>query len=118
MIVLILVAILWLAVLVLNGIRSNTAALVAGLTFTLAPTLVQSYAPVWVGNIPPILFGLGAIGVARNPDGVLAMYARQGRALVGLVTGRRQSAGGDEPPPKKDESPATATASLTGSGAL
>lgn len=112
-----LLGVVWLAVLVMQGIRSNTAALVAGLTFTLIPTLVQTYAPVWVGNIPPILFGLGAIGVARNPDGVMAMQVRQLRALVGLVRGQRKGAGGVSPP-EKQESPVAATASLTGSGAV
>ncbi|HET6966017.1 MAG TPA: ABC transporter permease [Acidimicrobiales bacterium] len=112
-----LAGVVWLAVLVMQGIRSNTAALVAGLTFTLLPTLVQTYLPVWVGNIPPILFGLGAIGVARNPDGVMAMQVRQLRALVGLVRGHRKGAGGVSPP-EKQESPVPATASLTGSGAV
>ncbi len=113
-----LAGVVWLAVLVMQGIRSNTAALVAGLTFTLMPTLVQTYAPVWVGNIPPILFGLGAIGVARNPDGFMAMQVRQLRSLAGLVRGQRKRAAGGDSPPDKQESPVPATASLTGSGAV
>ena len=113
-----LAGVVWLAVLVLTGIRSNTAALVAGLTFTLMPTLVQTYAPVWVGNIPPILFGLGAIGVARNPDGVLAMYARQGRAVAGLVKGRRKQTGTGTDARPGDAEQAVPAGSLTGSGAV
>ena len=71
-----LLGVVWLAVLVTQGIRSNMAALIAGLAFTVFPALVQAHlAPKW-GNIPPILFGLGAIALAKNPDGVLVMQAR------------------------------------------
>ena len=77
-----LAGVIWLAVLVTQGIRSNTAALLAGLSFTLLPGVAQAYLPTSFGNVPPILFGLGAIAVARNPDGVLAMQARQLRGLL------------------------------------
>jgi branched-chain amino acid transport system permease protein len=70
-----------------------------------------------VGNIPPILFGLGAIGVARNPDGVLAMQARQARALVAMVGGRRKTAGSPGGSPHQ-KPPVAETAALTGSGAV
>jgi branched-chain amino acid transport system permease protein len=69
--------VVWFAVLVTIGIRSNVAALFAGLSFTLLPGIASNYLPQWFGQLPPILFGLGAIGVARNPDGVLAEQARQ-----------------------------------------
>jgi branched-chain amino acid transport system permease protein len=64
--------VVWLAVLVTIGVRSNVAALVAGLSFTLVPALFQAYLPSWTAQIPPVLFGLGAIGVAKFPDGTLA----------------------------------------------
>ncbi len=64
--------VVWLAVLVTIGVRSNVAALVAGLSFTLVPALFQAYLPTWTAQIPPVLFGLGAIGVAKFPDGTLA----------------------------------------------
>jgi branched-chain amino acid transport system permease protein len=64
--------VIWLAVLVTIGVRSNVAALVAGLSFTLIPALFQAYLPSWTAQIPPVLFGLGAIGVAKFPDGTLA----------------------------------------------
>lgn len=73
----------WLAVLVTIGIRSNIAALIAGLSLTIVPALFQAYLPTDFGQIPPILFGLGAIAVARNPDGALATQARQLRGLMG-----------------------------------
>ena len=64
--------VVWLAVLVTIGVRSNVAALVAGLSFTFVPALFQAYLPSWTAQIPPVLFGLGAIGVAKFPDGTLA----------------------------------------------
>jgi branched-chain amino acid transport system permease protein len=81
-----LLGVIWLAVLVTQGIRSNFAALIAGISFTVFPALVQTYlhGPTW-GNIPTILFGLGAIALARNPDGVLAMQARQFRGLIDKI---------------------------------
>jgi branched-chain amino acid transport system permease protein len=81
-----LLGVVWLAVLVTQGIRSNMAALIAGISFTVLPALVQTYlhGPNW-GNIPPILFGLGAIALARNPDGLLVMQARQVRSLIGRI---------------------------------
>jgi branched-chain amino acid transport system permease protein len=77
--------VIWLAVLVTIGVRSNVAALIAGLTFTMLPALTQAYLPNWVANIPPVLFGLGAIGVARAPDGTLA---QQGEAFRGWLLKR------------------------------
>jgi len=79
----------WLAVLVTNGVRSNTAALVAGLAFSLFPALFLTYLSSGWQNVLPALFGLGAIMVVRNPDGVVAQNARQfENFLVGRVRGR------------------------------
>ncbi len=74
--------IVWLAVLVTIGIRSNAAALVAALAFVMLPALSQAYLPSWTGNLMPVLFGLGAIAVARYPDGVLAEQGRRVRSLL------------------------------------
>jgi branched-chain amino acid transport system permease protein len=63
--------VIWLAALVSIGVRSNAAALIAGISFTMLPALATAYLPSWTGNIPPVLFGLGAIGVAKFPDGTL-----------------------------------------------
>jgi branched-chain amino acid transport system permease protein len=82
----------WLAVLVTIGVRSNAAALIAGLTFSLLPGVFLSYLPLSVGQVPTILFGLGAVLVARNPDGVLAQNVRQAKAVVGRL-GRRRTVG-------------------------
>jgi branched-chain amino acid transport system permease protein len=71
----------WLAVLVTLGIRSNVAALFAGLSFTLSSGIALYYLPKAFGNAPPILFALGAIFVAKFPEGTLAMQARQYREI-------------------------------------
>jgi branched-chain amino acid transport system permease protein len=74
--------IVWLAVLVTIGVRSNVAALMAGLSFVLLPAASQAYLPAWTGNVLPVLFGMGAISAARYPDGVLAEQSRRLRRLV------------------------------------
>jgi branched-chain amino acid transport system permease protein len=61
--------IIFLATLVAMGVRSNAGALIAGLTYTLSPALLQVYVdPVWA-PVPIILFGVGAVYVTRNADG-------------------------------------------------
>jgi len=77
-----LVGLVWLAVLVGQGIRSTVAALTAGLSFTLLPGVAQVYLPRSMAPVPTILFGLGAIVLAKYPEGALAMNARQGRAIM------------------------------------
>ncbi len=76
--------VVWLAVLVTIGIRSNAAALIAGLAFVFPPALAQYYLSswTWVPNVLPVLFGFGAISAARYPDGVLAEQSRRIRRLV------------------------------------
>lgn len=72
----------WLAVVVTMGIRSITAAALSGLAFALLPGVFQSYVPARWGEVPAVLFGLGAIMVARNPEGVVVHNGRQIRALL------------------------------------
>jgi hypothetical protein len=73
----------WLAVLVTVGVRSLTAALLAGISFTVLPAVFQTYltSNIWL-QVPSVLFGLGAIGLATNPEGVVAMYARGLQSLI------------------------------------
>ncbi|HSS11573.1 MAG TPA: ABC transporter permease [Acidimicrobiales bacterium] len=108
-----LAGLVWLAVLVTTGIRSNPAAMLAGLTFTFIPAIFLTYVPVRWGSVPPALFGLGAIFVAQNPDGVVAYYARQLQSLFS-----KRSRGGPAPvsqPPVVVEHVA-ATAEPAGAG--
>ena len=72
----------WLAVVVTMGVRSVTAAVLAGLAFSLLPGVMQTYVPARWGEVPAILFGLGAIAVARNPEGAVLQNGRQIRHLI------------------------------------
>jgi branched-chain amino acid transport system permease protein len=88
----------WLAVFVTIGLRSITAAAIAGLSFTLVPGIFQTYlAPAW-GNVPTLLFGLGGVAVALNPDGQVAVYARLAQDLVLQTIKRRRHGPVDQPP--------------------
>jgi len=75
---------IWLAVAVTFGIRRPGGALLAGLAYTASPVIWQnlakfSWMPNFLGDLitspyfTPMLFGLGAINLAKNPDGLLAM---------------------------------------------
>ena len=92
----------WLAVLVTVGVRSLTAALIAGLAFMLLPAVVSTYLSTSWLQVPALLFGLGAVALAVHPEGVVAMY---GRYLQELLFGRRSrgdadSVLGDGAPPE------------------
>ena len=67
----------WLAILVSLGIRSNMAALMAGLSATILAGIALVYLPSAFTQVTPILFGLGAIQVAKYPNGVMTENARQ-----------------------------------------
>jgi branched-chain amino acid transport system permease protein len=89
--------VVWLAIFVTIGVRSNVAALIAGITFVFPDALFQYYLPTWT-NLPVILsvlFGLGAISAAKYPDGALA---ENGRRLRAVFKGFRPARPGGEPP--------------------
>jgi len=93
---------LWLATVVLFGIRRPAAAAFAGIASVVTPVIIQSgfhwwsWVPSWlswngtaVSEIPLILFGLGAVTLARNPDGFLSQGARQRYELSRRLQARR-----------------------------
>ena len=87
---------MWLAVVVTIGIRSITAAALAGVAFALLPGVFQTYVPTRWGAVPAILFGLGAVAVARHPEGAVVQNGRQVRQLLARLGGhgeRRAPAG-------------------------
>lgn len=84
------VGLVWLSVLVTMGSRSIMAALVAGIFFTLLPAVFASYLPSSLGDVPVLLFGLGAVMLAKNPEGVVPMHGRQ----LATVFERRRGDGG------------------------
>jgi len=94
---------IWMAVLVTVGLRSIAAAVLAGIAFTLLPGVFQTYLPAAWGNVPTLLFGLGAVLVAMNPDGQVAVTARQLQTLVARVAERRRGAGTEPPGPVQPE---------------
>jgi branched-chain amino acid transport system permease protein len=72
-----LLGLVWLAILVTFGVRSNVAALLAGCVFVLAPAFVTAYlnlTGLWA-QVPVLLFGLGAVAVALNPEGTVHQQA-------------------------------------------
>jgi len=67
----VLLGIVWLAIVVTWGVRSVLGALIAGIVFAVVPQLVaDNLSDAWV-DLPTLLFGLGAIALAREPRGVL-----------------------------------------------
>ena len=66
-----LIGLVWLAVVVTVGVRGYRGALVAGLMFTIFPALFPYVHVSGIGQLPTVLFGLGAIGLAREPRGFL-----------------------------------------------
>lgn len=82
----------WLAVLVTVGARPVVGALVAGVAFAVLPSVFQTYLPTRWAEIPVILFGFGAVMLARNPEGIIAMHARQLRDLSQWRQSRREPA--------------------------
>jgi branched-chain amino acid transport system permease protein len=90
----------WLAVVVTMGVRSIAGAAIAGMSFAVLPGIFQTYVPARWGEVPAILFGLGAIGVARRPEGVVAYNGRQLRSLLSSLASRRRPPGSPVSPRK------------------
>jgi branched-chain amino acid transport system permease protein len=74
-----IIGIVWLAIVVTWGVRSVVGALIAGIIFVVAPQLVSLYLSEGWTDVPTMLFGLGAIALAREPRGVLFDVANQHR---------------------------------------
>ena len=82
-----LLGLVWLAVLVTFGVRSNIAALLAAFLFTMSSTFNTTVLPDWLDSLgihlddtllsvlPIIGFGIGAILLAKNPEGTVHMQA-------------------------------------------
>ena len=100
-------SLLWLATVVLFGIRRPAAAVLAGIVSASAPVIIGtgfhwwSWVPSWLSwggtqstEIPLILFGLGAVGLARDPDGFLSHTSSQNHARRMRRAARRAAAAG------------------------
>jgi branched-subunit amino acid ABC-type transport system permease component/ABC-type branched-subunit amino acid transport system ATPase component len=84
----------WLATVVLMGIRKPQGAILAGLSISMSSAIFNNgfhfaFTPTWLQwdglgaststYVSSILFGLGAVQLAREPDGILAITAAQNR---------------------------------------
>ncbi len=80
-----IIGLTWLATVVLWGIRRPSAAIAAGMSSVLFTGVLSSgfhfSAISWAGTtstwFPQVLFGLGAVTMAQNPDGILAIQEEQ-----------------------------------------
>ena len=88
----------WLAVVVTMGVRSITAAAIAGLAFTMLPTFFQIHLPSRYTDLATVLFGLGAIAVAKNPEGVVLQAGRNIRHLLARLISQAPKLATDGPP--------------------
>jgi ABC-type branched-subunit amino acid transport system ATPase component/branched-subunit amino acid ABC-type transport system permease component len=115
-----LVGLIWLAVAVTFGVRRPGGALLAGLAFAGGAEVWHqlsefSFMPTEVSTLTTspyflaMLFGLGAIGLARNPDGVLSAAglkrqekrrAKERKAAVEPASVGEPSANGSSPVPR------------------
>jgi branched-subunit amino acid ABC-type transport system permease component/ABC-type branched-subunit amino acid transport system ATPase component len=79
------VGLIWLAVAVTWGVRRPAGALMAGLSYGLGTAIFTKITGhhgvlhdiMSSSHFLPILFGLGAINLAKNPDGILALTYQQ-----------------------------------------
>jgi ABC-type branched-subunit amino acid transport system ATPase component/branched-subunit amino acid ABC-type transport system permease component len=70
---------LWLAIAVTFGVRRPAGAVLGGLTFAVGPQVMTWFTSSTM--IPTILFGLGAVNLAANPEGSVAQIGRMLRAI-------------------------------------
>jgi branched-chain amino acid transport system permease protein len=90
-----LIGLVWLAVVVTWGARSVTGALLAGISVLVFPLVFTTY--IWPGHaaIPQVLFGLGAIGLARHPGGIIEQFGGPLQRLIDFLGARRGKASGE-----------------------
>jgi ABC-type branched-subunit amino acid transport system ATPase component/branched-subunit amino acid ABC-type transport system permease component len=95
-----LIGLTWLAFVVVFGVRRPGGALLAGLAVAAGTPLLNQLTN-WLPSqtlhtllsspyFLPILFGLGAISLAQEPDGIMAMAGAQRLRLARRWTGARQ----------------------------
>jgi branched-chain amino acid transport system permease protein len=106
------IGLVWLAVLVTMGSRSIVAALIAGVASFVMPGIFSTYLPTNLGDVPTILFGLGAVGLATHPEGVVAQTGDNILKLVGLMRRRTHRV-----PPDKQTGPESPAATVSGPAA-
>jgi branched-chain amino acid transport system permease protein len=106
----------WLAVVVSVGVRSNAAALFAGLAYAILPGVFSTYLPTSFTPIPLVLFGLGAVMLSRNPEGALLQHRRYVVSALAPIRARLASVPRPDSDHRVDEEPPAG--SLPGDGEL
>ena len=102
----VLLGVVWLAVVVTWGLRSIAGALLAGLSYAVFPQLASEHlSGAWL-ELPTVLFGLGAIALAREPRGVVHQ----------IVNGRRERQAAREQRARARAKPAPATVGASKGG--
>lgn len=81
------VGFVWVAVVVTLGVRGIRGPLLAGLLLSVLGAVFAQLNAGNLGNVPSILFGLGAVGLATEPRGFLA----QVDAGLAVLRGRMQA---------------------------
>lgn len=101
-----LTGLVWLAVIVTLGIRRPAGALLAGLSYGVGGAVFPQvtghggtlHQLVTSAHFLPILFGLGAINLAKNPDGLLALSADRREVWRARWAGRTAPRNATAPP--------------------
>jgi branched-chain amino acid transport system permease protein len=88
------VGLVWVAVVVTFGVRGTRGALLAGLAFALIPAAFSLISVSWIANVPTILFGLGAVGLAKEPRGFLAQLDDGWNLVISKWRSRTSATGG------------------------
>jgi branched-chain amino acid transport system permease protein len=88
------VGLVWVAVVVTFGVKGPRGALMAGLAFSLIPAAFSLIGVSWVANVPTILFGLGAVGLAKEPRGFMSQLDDGWSLMVSKWRSRTRATGG------------------------
>jgi branched-chain amino acid transport system permease protein len=88
------VGLVWVAVVVTFGVKGPRGALLAGLAFSLIPAAFSLISVSWIANVPTILFGLGAVGLAKEPRGFLSQLDDGWNVMIAKWRSRTRAPGG------------------------
>jgi branched-chain amino acid transport system permease protein len=104
-----LTGIIWLAVVITLGVRTSVGPLLAGLAYTVFPELIGTWHwPHWALQLPPLLFGLGAIGLAREPRGAVAQASNDWIRMAQKLKARVARPQAPQPEPQEASTSAAA----------
>jgi branched-chain amino acid transport system permease protein len=76
------IGLVWLAVIVCMGIRRPGAAVAGGLLYAVMPALLAKWLPLGWGYLPTVLFGLGGLGLASDPRGMVSLWQDQAKSIL------------------------------------